>query len=72
MQGSDAAQGRASGRDRAGVLQLWLPQRLPAGLHPCEGRLCGGAVVQVSCLQQGWAGEDSVCWDQVLCVFWSN
>ena len=44
-QRGDPAQGRATGGDFAGMLQLWLQECLPAGLHPGKGRLCGGAAV---------------------------
>lgn len=47
VQGGDPPQGWAAGRDRAGVLQLRLSQRLPPGLHPSQGRLGGRAAVQV-------------------------
>lgn len=47
VQGSHSTQGRAPGRDGAGVLQLRLPQRLPPGFHPRQGRLCGRVAVQV-------------------------
>lgn len=48
VQRGDAAQRRAAGRDGAGVLQLWLSQCLPPGLHPSQGGLCGRAAVQVN------------------------
>lgn len=47
MQRGDSAQGWAAGGDSPGVLQLRLPQRLPPWLHPRQGRLRGGAAVQV-------------------------
>lgn len=47
MQRGDSAQGWAPWGDSPGVLQLWLPQRLPPRFHPRQGRLGGGAVVQV-------------------------
>lgn len=47
VQGGDSAQGWSFGGDGAGVLQLWLSQRLPPGVHPCQGRLCGGTALQV-------------------------
>lgn len=47
MQRGDVAQRRATGGDRARVLQLRLSQCLPPGLHPGQGRLRGGAALQV-------------------------
>ncbi len=46
--GGYTAQGGSPGRDRPGVLLVRQPKRLPAGLYPRQGGLCGGAAVQAA------------------------
>lgn len=45
LTGSDPAQGWSAGGDSPRVLLLWCAQCVCAGVHPRQGRLCGGVAV---------------------------
>uniref|UniRef100_A0A4W6F510 ATP-dependent helicase RENT1 n=1 Tax=Lates calcarifer TaxID=8187 RepID=A0A4W6F510_LATCA len=53
-----------NGRGNTSVLQLWLSQCLPAGLHPRQGRLSSGVTVSLNSPLMGLVNRDTPCASQ--------